>query len=134
MADSQLPDAELDVLACLWENGRCTAREVRESMDHYRPMTHSAVCTLLQRLQDKKMVSRKKGPIGKAFVYQATSSAKKMYKQIASDLLRRVFFGKTDIFVKTVLEAGSPSLEELDEIDQAVKELRAKKAKRKRSR
>ena len=50
MDENQLPDAELEVLACLWKHGQLTARSIREEMVGYRPMTHAAVSTLLKRL------------------------------------------------------------------------------------
>ena len=71
MAEPLLPDAELEVLACLWKYGPLTARAIREKMQRYRPMTHSAVSTLLARLQKKGRVTRAKGPVGKAFVFRA---------------------------------------------------------------
>ena len=70
--DDALPDAELEVLACLWQKGEATARDVREAMASYRPLTHSAVSTLLARLQEKGLVGRRKGPVGKAFLFRAT--------------------------------------------------------------
>ena len=71
-----LPDAELEVLACLWQKGEATARDVREAMAAYRPLTHSAVSTLLARLQEKDLVARRKGPVGKAFLFRAIGRPK----------------------------------------------------------
>ena len=58
------PRAELDVLGCLWQHGRATARELREAMGGYRPMTHGSMVTLLKRLEAKGLVTKRKGPVG----------------------------------------------------------------------
>ena len=56
MTELDLPDAELDVMSCLWQAEVLTAREIREQLQPTRPMTHASVCTLLRRLEDKGLV------------------------------------------------------------------------------
>src|SRR5262245_20098504 len=66
-----LPEAELDVMSCLWKLGSATAAQIREALEHRRPMAHATVCTLLKRLEEKGCVSREKASHGKAFLYRA---------------------------------------------------------------
>ena len=47
----RLPDAELEVLACLKRQDEGTAAELRAELDRQRPMTHGSMMTLLGRLQ-----------------------------------------------------------------------------------
>lgn len=124
MVEETLPDAELEVLACLWKHGEMTARQVRERMESYRPMTHSAVSTLLKRLQDKGMVDRKKGPAGKAFLFLPKSRPKPAYRRIVQDLLQRVFGGNSLAVVSSLFETQPPTADELDELQQLVDRLR----------
>lgn len=118
MDENQLPDAELEVLACLWKHGQLTARAIREQMAGFRPMTHAAVCTLLKRLGEKGMVAREKGPVGKAFLYRATTEPRKSYRRIVDDLIERIFSGSSTALISTFLEARPPSPNELEELQQ----------------
>jgi len=120
-----LPDSELEVLACLWQKGEATAREVRESMAAYRPLTHSAVSTLLARLQEKRLVTRRKGPFGKALLYRAADRPKRTRRRIVGDLLQRVFGGDALAVVSSLFETRPPSAEELDRLEQLLAELRS---------
>ena len=124
MDENQLPDAELEVLACLWKQGQLTARSIREQMVGYRPMTHAAVSTLLKRLQDKGMVAREKGPVGKAFLYRATTGPRKTYRRIVDDLIERIFSGNGTALISTLLETRPPSPDELEELQKLLDEYR----------
>jgi BlaI family penicillinase repressor len=111
-----LPDTELEALACLWQAGSVTAREVREAMNDYRPMTHGAMVTILKRLEAKGLVTKRKGPVGKAFLYSATSKPEPMYRKIMHDLRERVFGGSGVTMVASLLETKPPTPKELEEL------------------
>jgi predicted transcriptional regulator len=128
MDENQLPDAELEVLACLWKHGQLTVRSIRERMKDYRPMTHAAVSTLLKRLQDKGLVARKKGPVGKAFLFRATTNPRKTYRRIVDDLIERIFNGSGAALITALLEARPPSASELEELQKLLDEYRQNEA------
>ena len=88
-----VPAAELEVVAFLRKLGPVTAREVRESLHSYRPMTHGSVMNLLKRLQAKGLVTRKKGPVGKAFVCQSTQAVHSVVHTTLGRLVNRIFAG-----------------------------------------
>ena len=127
-----LPDAELEVLACLWKLEAATARQVREEMQDYRQMTHSAVSTLLKRLEDKGMVAREKGPVGKAFVFRPVVNRRRTYRRILKALRDRIFAGNGLQLVSSLFETRAPTAEELDQLQTLVDDLR-RKQKPKRS-
>ena len=120
-----LPDAELEVLACLWQKGEATARDVREAMKGYRPLTHSAVSTLLARLQEKGLVARRKGPVGKAFLFRAAARPKRTRRRLIGELVERVFGGDALAVVSSLFETRPPSTDELDRLQQLLDELRS---------
>jgi len=132
-AAANLPDTELEVLACLWQAGRATAREVREAMGGYRPMTHGAMATILKRLEGKGLVSKRKGPVGKAFVYEPTRSPEPTYRKLMRDLRERVFGGSGVTMVASLFETQTPTAEELDTLQRLLEELRRNRAGRKDS-
>jgi BlaI family transcriptional regulator, penicillinase repressor len=127
-AEPALPDAELEVLACLWKRGEATARDVREAMAAYRPLTHSAVSTLLSRLQEKGLVARRKGPIGKAFLFRAVGRPTTTRRRLVGDLLERVFGGDALAVVSSLFETRPPNAEELDRLERLLDELRSNAA------
>jgi predicted transcriptional regulator len=126
-AEPPIPDAELDVLACLWRRGQSTAREVREALETFRPMAHGSVVTLLGRLQEKGLVTREKGPIGKAFVYQPTRRPAPTYRQVVGQLLQRVFGGNSVALVSSLFEAQPPTPTEIRELENLLDQLKRKR-------
>jgi BlaI family transcriptional regulator, penicillinase repressor len=129
----ELPDAELEVLACLWQKKAASAREVREAMVKYRPMTHGAMVTLLKRLESKGLVSKQKGAVGKAFIYSAAHSPEPMYRKIMRDLRQRVFGGSGVAMVASLFETTAPTNEELDALDELLNGLRSKRNRKDKS-
>ena len=123
----ELPDAELEVLACLWQKEEASAREVREAMGKYRPMTHGAMVTLLKRLESKGLVAKRKGDIGKAFIYRPTRGPEPMYRKIMRDLRQRVFGGSGVAMVASLFETATPTDEELSALEGLLDELRSKR-------
>ena len=119
-----LPDAELEVMAGLWQRGDATARQIREEMASYRPMTHGALVTLLKRLEAKGLVRKKKGDFGKAFVFRAAHAPEPVYRKIMRDLHERVFGGSGVAMFASLFETRPPSAEEVDELQQLLDDLR----------
>jgi predicted transcriptional regulator len=132
LPDAGLPDAELDVLACLWRGGEMTARQLREALADYRPMTHSAVSTLLARLQEKGLVARRKGPAGKAFLFRAVGKPQRTYRRIVGDLVERIFGGDPLAIVSSLFESRRPTPEELDRLEELVEQLRERQQRPKK--
>jgi BlaI family transcriptional regulator, penicillinase repressor len=126
----QLPDAELEVMACFWQSGPLTARQVRERLKAHRPLAHASVCTLLGRLEAKQFVVREKGPVGKAFVYAARVKPAQTYRQLLGGLLDRIFAGSGVALIASLFETKAPSLAEIEELETLLKQLREKQAQR----
>jgi BlaI family transcriptional regulator, penicillinase repressor len=123
---SHLPDAELEVLACLWQHGQLTAREIREKMKSYRPMAHGSVVTLLGRLEAKGRVTREKGPVGKAFIYRPAQRPQSTYGRLLRNLVQRIFGGNHLALVSSLFETRPPTRRELDELEHLLDQLRQK--------
>lgn len=99
-APHELPNAELDVLCCVYHAEEITARDIRDAMKKYRPMAHGSVVTLLTRLEAKGLVDKKKGPVGKAFVFFPTKSAGQLFQRIIRNLVERAFGGNAAPLIK----------------------------------
>lgn len=124
-----LPDAELDVLACLWRQGEATASEVRDMMRRYRPMAHGSVATLLGRLLAKGLVARRKAPVGKAFIYAPAKHARSGYRRVIGDVLDRIFGGNSVALVASLLETRPPEPDEIRQLQRLLDDLRGNRDK-----
>ncbi len=126
MAKKNIPTAELEVLACLRQMEQATAREIRERMHAYRPMAHGSVVNLLKRLEAKKLITKKKGSVGKAFVYRPLAATAGIYENLLNRLLNRVFGGDSLALVSSLFETMPPDSRQLAELEKLLEDLRAK--------
>jgi len=117
MARPTVPDAEMDVLACVHRRRHATAREIRDDLSVDRPMAHGSVVTLLKRLERRGLVSRRKADVGKAFVYSATSRPSATIRPVLDRLVRRVFAGDAIALVASLFETRAPSPSELARLE-----------------
>jgi predicted transcriptional regulator len=118
-----VPEAELDVLACLRRSGEATAAEVGRALASRRPMAHGSIVTLLTRLEARGLVTRRKGPVGKAFLFRSTPRAEGAVRHLVRSLVGRVFGGDRVFFVASLLEAAPPSRRELDRLRRLLADL-----------
>ena len=128
----QPPDAELDVLAYIWRFRQATAREIRDALHAYRPMTHSSVLTLLKRLAARGLVARNKAQAGKAFVYRPTRRARPAYQRILRNMAERIFGGNSLEMFSSMFGAKLPTQDELERLQEILNELRSKRRKRRK--
>lgn len=123
---ADLPNAELDILAHLWAHGPATARQVREALAPHRPMAHGSAVTLLRRLEEKKLVSRKKADHGKAYVYTPTKRPEPTYRRLVRELSDRVFGGNPVALVASLFDSTPPTPQQVEQLKQLLKTLKNK--------
>lgn len=114
MASPKLPkptDAELAILAVLWEQGPSTVRQIQEVMDRARPTGYTTVLKLLQIMTDKGLVQRDERE--RSHVYRPRLSQDQTQRQLLGDLLDRAFAGSTARLVMQALSSRKASSEEL---------------------
>lgn len=124
MSEQNIPDAELEVLACLQQRGEASAREIREAMAGYRPMAHGSMVTLLKRLEAKGLVQKKKGPSGKAFIYYPVKDARQTLRPILKKIVGRIFGGSSLALIHSLFETQPPSQDELNQLETLITQLR----------
>ena len=119
----------MDVLACLHRLREATAAQLRATLESYRPMAHGSIATLLKRLEAKNLVTRKKGPVGKAFVYSVTQRRGLTFRSVVRDMVQRIFHGDGAALVASLFETKPPTPEELEKIQRMLDDLRRKSVK-----
>jgi BlaI family transcriptional regulator, penicillinase repressor len=104
--------AELDILAVLWRLGVATVREVHDDLG--KDNRYTTTLKTMQLMTEKGLLIR--GERFGAHVYKASVAKEQTQRQIAGDLLKRVFGGSSRSLVMGALAAQPVSREELDEI------------------
>jgi predicted transcriptional regulator len=115
MADRQPPrptDAELAILAVLWERGPSTVRDVHDELNHHAPTGYTTVLKLLQIMTEKGLVVRDEAQ--RAHIYEARYSEQKTQRQLLSDLAERAFGGSAAKLVMQALSGRKANPDELN--------------------
>ena len=129
MSGKDLPDAELEVLSCLYRLGEATAREIREEMEGFRPMAHGSVVTLLKRLEEKSLVTTTDEKVGKAFIYKPTKPPRTTYRAVMRNLVNRVFGGNSVALVASLIDSKPLSDDEINDLQELLETLKKNKEK-----
>ena len=106
--------SELEILHVLWSKGPSTVREVLESLNQKKQMGYTGVLKLLQIMTAKGTVRRDESQ--RAHIYEARRPAEQTKRQLASDMLQRVFDGSASQLMMHALAGNRTSPEEIDEL------------------
>jgi BlaI family penicillinase repressor len=111
----QKPTAsELEILHVLWSRGPSTVREVHDALNEKKAMGYTTVLKLLQIMTTKGTVRRNETQ--RAHVYEACLPAEQTKRQIAGDMLQRVFEGSASQLMVHALAGSKASAEEIEEL------------------
>jgi BlaI family transcriptional regulator, penicillinase repressor len=125
MTNPQKPTAsELEILHVLWERGPSTVREVHEAISAKKPLGYTTVLKLLQIMTSKGLVKRDEQE--RAHVYEAWQPAEKTKRQIAADMLQRVFDGSASELMLHALAERRSSKQEIAELRRLLDEYERK--------
>jgi len=116
--------SELEILHILWERGPSTVREVHEALSEKRPIGYTSVLKLMQIMTAKGTVRRNEQQ--RAHVYEAVQPAEKTKRQLALDVLQRVFDGSASELMMHALAGHKASKEELEELRRLLNEYERK--------
>jgi len=116
---SRPTDAELAILAVLWEHGPCTVREVHGQLDG--EVGYTTVLKFLQIMTEKGLVERDETQ--RAHIYVAAKPREETQGNLVRDLTARAFAGSASKLVMRALSSERTSPEELDEIRQLLDQL-----------
>jgi BlaI family penicillinase repressor len=106
--------SELEILRVLWARGPSTVREVHEELSEKKTLGYTTVLKLLQIMTAKGTVRRNEEQ--RAHVYEACQPATETKRQLAGDVLQRVFEGSASELMIHALEGRRTSKKELDEL------------------
>jgi len=111
----QKPTAsELEILHVLWSRGPSTVRDVLDALNEKKSRGYTGVLKLLQIMTVKGTVRRDETQ--RAHVYEACRPAEQTKRQLAADMLQRVFEGSASQLLVHALAGHRSSREEIDEL------------------
>ena len=106
--------SELEILHVLWNRGPSTVRDVLESLNEKKSLGYTGVLKLLQIMTAKGFVVRDER--NRAHVYDARRPADQTKRQLATDMLERVFEGSASQLMMHALAGQRTSAEEIEEL------------------
>jgi BlaI family transcriptional regulator, penicillinase repressor len=112
--------SELEILHVLWERGPSTVRDVHLALSEKRPIGYTSVLKLMQIMTAKGTVKRNETQ--RAHVYEAVEPAEKTKRDLAMDVLQRVFDGSASDLMMHALAGRKASKEEIDEMRRLLNE------------
>lgn len=89
-----LAPLELDCLSVLWPIGEGTVREIREALHERRPRAYTTIMTIMDRMAQKGIVSRRKA--GRAWLYSPNVTAGEARARAVRRLVEHFFAGSSD--------------------------------------
>jgi len=92
------PPLELECLKALWEIGEGTVRDVRDVMVGNRDLAYTTVMTVLDRLEKRGRVSRKKQ--GRSYVYVPKLSREELRGFAVKEVADRFFDGSQEALAR----------------------------------
>jgi BlaI family transcriptional regulator, penicillinase repressor len=116
--------SELEILRVLWQRGPSTVKDVHEALSASKPVGYTTVLKLLQIMTVKGSVTRNERD--RAHVYEAYQPAERTKRQLAGDMLQKVFGGSASELVMHALSGRKASREEIEEIRRLLDEYERK--------
>jgi len=97
---------ELDCMNALWPLGEATVKQVQESLMARRPRAYTTIMTILDRLAQKGIVSRRK--VGRAYLYRASLQASEAQQSAVQQLVTGFFGGSREALAAHLQEVQAP--------------------------
>ena len=130
MSKSNSPtNLELQALSVLWAEGPSSVQTVLDNLPDGKERAYTTVLSVLQGMQRKKLVKRKKN--GRAHLYVAAGSTSQILGPVTKEFVRDGFSGSIGEAVLQVLKSGNLTPEEKTEVTKALAAHKTKAKKKK---
>lgn len=109
---------QLRILKILWERAEATVAEVHAALGKRRAFAYTTVATMLRKMEDRGLVGHRTE--GRTFVYRAAVAESAVSRNMAEDLLDRLFEGSLSDMVSHLLTHRDVSREELSRLERLI--------------
>ena len=117
----KLTNAELEIMHVVWELEGGTVREVHESLNKRRPLAYTTVMTMMNILEEKGHLTRRKQ--GRAYLYEPVRPKSQVISGMVDDFLGRVFDGSAQPLLLSLIKDRKLSKKDLEEIARMIREV-----------
>lgn len=108
-------EAELAILAVLWNRGPQSVRDVHRVLQQTKPTGYTTVLKLMQIMTEKGLVERNESV--RPQIYRARYSQTHTQRQLVRDLMQRAFGGSVRALVLQALAGKKSTPEELEAME-----------------
>jgi BlaI family transcriptional regulator, penicillinase repressor len=117
-----LTPLESDVMRAVWDKGPCPVETVHQVVSRKRDLKETSVRTILRRLEQKGYLKHQEQ--GRAYVYRAVEPARSLAARAVRQIVDSFCKGSVEELVSGMVEARVLSNEELERLEQYVRERR----------
>jgi BlaI family transcriptional regulator, penicillinase repressor len=117
-----LTPLESDVMRAVWDKGPCPVEAVHQMVSRKRDLKETSVRTILRRLEQKGYLKHQEQ--GRAYVYRAVEPARSLAARAVRQIVDSFCKGSVEELVSGMVEARVLSNEELEQLEQYVRERR----------
>lgn len=121
----KLSKLELRVMEALWRRGALSIREIQESFPERGRPAYTTVQTTVYRLEEKGAVRRAR-KISNAHIFEPTVSRATAHRRLIDDFLA-LFGGRAQPVIAHLVASGKLTLNDIQEAEKALRELKSKK-------
>ena len=107
---------DLEVMKVVWQLGKATVNDVRDTLK--RPLAYTSVATTLKLLENKGFLTHDVD--GRTFVYRPLVQEHEVSKTMLGDLLERLFDGSVEQLVNALLQTREIAPEELERLRELI--------------
>lgn len=127
-AIGKLAPMELQIMQICWKLKSASIREIQEALPEDRQVEYTTVQTIVYRLEKKGALKRAK-KIGNAHIFEPILTRKSAIGSLVDDFLG-LFGGSTEPVMNHFIESGKLSLEDLKQLEEALKNAGRKESKK----
>ena len=117
--EQKIFDSELKILEILWREGDCPAKKLAEITAREIGWSKTTAYTVIKKCVDKGLVLRQEPN----FLCRALVSLEEVRAGRTGDLVDRLYNGRTDYLVASLLSGGRLSREELENLKKMIQEM-----------
>jgi predicted transcriptional regulator len=125
----RLARLELQILEALWARGQASVREIQEGFPEPRP-AYTTVQTTVYRLEAKGALRRTR-KIGNAHIFEPLV-ARDVARHRLLDTILSFFGGRPQPMMQQLVEAGKLTLDDVRELEKAIRKHKLQEAERTR--
>jgi predicted transcriptional regulator len=114
----RLGDLQLKIMKVLWDRSAASVWEVQEALASESGLAYTTVATMLRKMEARRLVRHRSQ--GRRFIYEPAVTADEVTRNMADDVLERLFDGSLASMVHHLLRARDVSRRELAELEKMI--------------